>query len=99
MFYEQALGLPVVEHNDFACVLDANGTMLRITAVSEVSRAGYTILGWRVTDISAAIRDLFAKGVVSCAMTAWIKTRMVSGPLLGARRSPGSPIPTEISCR
>ena len=64
MFYEQALGLPVAEYNDFACVLDANGTMLRITAVPEVSRASYTVLGWRVTDISATIRDLIAKGVV-----------------------------------
>jgi hypothetical protein len=34
-FYEQVLGLPVAEHNDFACVLDANGTMLRITAVTQ----------------------------------------------------------------
>ena len=64
MFYEQALGLPVAEYNDFPCVLDANGTMLRITAVPEVSRASYTVLGWRVTDISATIRDLIAKGVV-----------------------------------
>lgn len=63
MFYEQTLGLPVVEHNDFACVLDANGTMLRITAVPEVSRADYTVLGWRVINIAAAIRDLVAKGV------------------------------------
>jgi catechol 2,3-dioxygenase-like lactoylglutathione lyase family enzyme len=64
VFYEEELGLPVVEQNDFACVLDANGTMLRITAVPEVSRAGYTVLGWRVTDIAAAIRDLTARGVV-----------------------------------
>ena len=63
-FYEQALGLPVVEQNDFACVIDANGTMLRITAVPEVSRPGYTVLGWRVTDISATVRGLAAKGVV-----------------------------------
>ncbi len=63
-FYEQALGLPVVEQNHFACVIDANGTMLRITAVPEVSRPGYTILGWRVTDISATVRGLAAKGVV-----------------------------------
>jgi catechol-2,3-dioxygenase len=35
-FYERVLGLPVAEHNDFACVLDANGTMLRITATPEV---------------------------------------------------------------
>jgi catechol 2,3-dioxygenase-like lactoylglutathione lyase family enzyme len=64
VFYEEALGLSVVEQNDFACVLDANGTMLRITAVPEVARAGYTVLGWRVTDIAAAIRDLTARGVV-----------------------------------
>jgi catechol 2,3-dioxygenase-like lactoylglutathione lyase family enzyme len=63
-FYEQVLGLPVAEHNDFACVLDANGTMLRITAAPEVRQAGYTVLGWRVTDITAAIRGLAARGVV-----------------------------------
>ena len=64
VFYEQILGLPVAEHNDFACVLDANGTMLRITAVPEVLRAGYTVLGWRVTDIVGTVRGLIAKGVV-----------------------------------
>ncbi len=56
--------LPMAEYSDFACVLDANGTMLRITAVPEVSRAGYPVLGWMVADISATIRDLIAKGVV-----------------------------------
>jgi len=63
-FYEQALGLTVTGHTDFACVFDANGTMLRVTAVPEVSSAGYTVLGWRVTDIAAAVRELMAKGVV-----------------------------------
>ena len=64
MFYEQALGLPLAECNDFAYVFDANGTMLRITAVPEVSRAGYTVLGSKVTDIAVTIEDLIAKGVV-----------------------------------
>jgi catechol 2,3-dioxygenase-like lactoylglutathione lyase family enzyme len=63
VFYEQTLGLPVAGHNEFACVLDANGVMLRITAVPEVSRASYTVLGWRVADIVAAVRSLTAKGV------------------------------------
>ena len=63
-FYEQALGLPLVGQNDIACVFDANGTMLRVTAVPEVPRAGYTVLGWRVADIAAAARDLAARGVV-----------------------------------
>ena len=62
-FYEGVLGLPVVEQNDFACVLDADGTMLRVTAVPKVHPAGYTVLGWRVTDIEAAVTGLTARGV------------------------------------
>jgi catechol 2,3-dioxygenase-like lactoylglutathione lyase family enzyme len=63
-FYEDVLGLPVTERNNFACVVDAHGTMLRITAVPEVARAGYTVLGWRVGDITATVRGLADRGVV-----------------------------------
>ena len=62
-FYEGVLGLAVVEQDDFACVFDANGTMLRVTAVREVSPAGYTVLGWRVADIEAVVAGLSARGV------------------------------------
>jgi len=62
-FYEHTLGLRFVEQSDFACVFDANGTMLRITAVSEVAHPGYTVLGWRVPDIEAAVQALTLKGV------------------------------------
>ena len=64
LFYEQVLGLPLAGQNDFACVFSAKGTMLRVTAVPEVARGGYTVLGWRVDDIAAAVRDLSARGVV-----------------------------------
>ena len=50
-FYESALGLRVVEEYPFACVFDANGTMLRVTAVAEVAQPGYRVLGWRVESI------------------------------------------------
>jgi catechol 2,3-dioxygenase-like lactoylglutathione lyase family enzyme len=63
-FYEQTLGLRVTGENDFACVFDAHGTMLRVTAVPAVVPAAYTVLGWRVTGIEAAARDLAARGVV-----------------------------------
>jgi catechol 2,3-dioxygenase-like lactoylglutathione lyase family enzyme len=63
VFYEETLGLPVLEHSDFAVVLDANGTMLRVTAVGQVAHAGYTVLGWRVPDIAASVRALAAQGV------------------------------------
>jgi catechol 2,3-dioxygenase-like lactoylglutathione lyase family enzyme len=63
VFYEQTLGLLVLEHTDFAVVLDANGTRLRVTAVGQVAHAGYTVLGWRVPDIAASVRALAAQGV------------------------------------
>ena len=63
-FYGQTLGLRLTGQSDFACVFDAHGTMLRVTAVAKVERAPYTVLGWRVTDIQATARDLAARGVV-----------------------------------
>jgi catechol 2,3-dioxygenase-like lactoylglutathione lyase family enzyme len=63
-FYTRTLGLTVIEETSFACVLDAHGTMLRITAVPAVSAAGYTVLGWRVSDIAAVVGGLTDHGVV-----------------------------------
>jgi catechol 2,3-dioxygenase-like lactoylglutathione lyase family enzyme len=62
-FYEGTLGLPVVEEDPYALALDASGTMLRVTAVPELTPPGYTVCGWRVDDIGAAIRELGEKGV------------------------------------
>jgi catechol 2,3-dioxygenase-like lactoylglutathione lyase family enzyme len=63
-FYDGVLGLAVTERTDFACVFDSGGTMLRVTAVPAVAQPGYTVLGWRVTGITAVVRELVAKGVV-----------------------------------
>jgi catechol 2,3-dioxygenase-like lactoylglutathione lyase family enzyme len=62
-FYGQTLGLPIIEESPFALVADANGTMLRLTAVEQPAAAPYTILGWNVADIVAAIDQLTARGV------------------------------------
>jgi predicted enzyme related to lactoylglutathione lyase len=63
-FYEDVLGLSVEDENPYACVLNANGTMLRLTAVAEVAHPGYTVLGWRATDISVTVTGLQSLGVV-----------------------------------
>jgi catechol 2,3-dioxygenase-like lactoylglutathione lyase family enzyme len=62
-FYESVLGLHLVEQTPYACVFDADGTMLRITAVPDVSRPGYTVLGWRVADIGKVTAELGRRGV------------------------------------
>jgi catechol 2,3-dioxygenase-like lactoylglutathione lyase family enzyme len=62
-FYQRRLGLTLVEENEYASVFDANGTMLRVTAVPALTPAGHTVLGWRVADIAASIGALTANGV------------------------------------
>jgi catechol 2,3-dioxygenase-like lactoylglutathione lyase family enzyme len=64
VFYEQVLGLPLVSQDDFACVFDANGTMLRLTAVPGLTPAGYTVLGWKVIDIEVIVQGLSGNGVM-----------------------------------
>ncbi len=62
-FYEGVLGLPVVDENAYACVFDAHGTMLRVTAVGQVARPGYTVLGWSVIDIAETVTELESRGL------------------------------------
>jgi catechol 2,3-dioxygenase-like lactoylglutathione lyase family enzyme len=63
-FYEGVLGLRVVHDDSFACVVDGNGTQIRITAVDERAGAEYTVLGWAVDDLDATIDELEDRGVV-----------------------------------
>jgi catechol 2,3-dioxygenase-like lactoylglutathione lyase family enzyme len=62
-FYEGVLGLRLVDDEEFALVFDANGTMLRIQKVQELTPHPFTSLGWQVEDIAAKMRELTAKGV------------------------------------
>jgi catechol 2,3-dioxygenase-like lactoylglutathione lyase family enzyme len=64
VFYEKTLGLRVAEESPYACVFDANGTMLRLTPVRKLSRVRYTVLGWGVDDIASTVAALTAAGVV-----------------------------------
>jgi catechol 2,3-dioxygenase-like lactoylglutathione lyase family enzyme len=62
-FYVEVLGLTVRERTPYALVLDGGGTELRVTVVPERPPTPYTVLGWEVADIGAAVRDLVGKGV------------------------------------
>jgi catechol 2,3-dioxygenase-like lactoylglutathione lyase family enzyme len=62
-FYESTLGLAVREESPYALVLDAAGTMLRLTPVSELRVQPFTIAGWQVPDVGSVIDDLSALGV------------------------------------
>ena len=63
-FYRDTLGLPLVSDElPFALVFEANGTMLRVTVVQQLTPAAYTILGWKVPDIAVAAMALTQAGV------------------------------------
>lgn len=63
-FYGETLGLPVVSEDPFAIVFNANGIMIRVTPVRDIAIGGYTVLGWEVADMEAAVAGLVARGVV-----------------------------------
>lgn len=62
-FYSNVLGLRFVSEDQFAVVFDLNGIMLRVAHVPDMVAAKYTVLGWEVPDIRAAVDDLRKAGV------------------------------------
>lgn len=62
-FYVDVLGLRVISEDPFALVLDANGTMLRVTTVQNFKPQQFTILGWDVTNIEDTVSQLNQRGV------------------------------------
>ena len=62
-FYGEVLGLRLVSDEPFAMVFDSAGVQLRVQKVTSVTPAPYTVLGWSVTDIDAAMERLRAGGV------------------------------------
>lgn len=62
-FYVDRLGLAVRERTPFALVLDGGGSQLRLTLVDRKEPAPYTVLGWSVGDLDAAVEELRGRGV------------------------------------
>lgn len=72
-FYTHTLGLPLLsDEQPLALVFDAHGTMLRVVILAELSPAPYTVVGWSVKDIDAAVLELRNKGV-TCERYPWLK--------------------------
>jgi catechol 2,3-dioxygenase-like lactoylglutathione lyase family enzyme len=62
-FYEGTLGLKFVSQDDFAIVMEGNGTKIRMAKVPSLQPAHYTVLGWEVTAIEKMVEDLESRGV------------------------------------
>ena len=62
-FYRDTLGLRLLGEDQYALIFDANGTTLRLTPVPTWTPPQFTVLGWEVEDIVAAVNDLRSAGV------------------------------------
>lgn len=62
-FFAKKLGLRFVAQDRLACVFESNGTLIRVVKVGSFVAAGFTILGWKVTEIEKSVRRLEARGI------------------------------------
>lgn len=63
LFYGSVLGLTLRDERPFALVAESATGTVRITQVEDVRAAPYTVLGWTVPDLDAAVDELAARGV------------------------------------
>jgi catechol 2,3-dioxygenase-like lactoylglutathione lyase family enzyme len=62
-FYEGKLGFQFVGDDQFALVVKAGDTMIRVAKTKDFTPAPYTVMGWEVADVEAVVRWLNARGV------------------------------------
>ena len=62
-YYEEVLGLRLVRDEPAAIVFDARGTTVRIQKLDAFDLQTFTVLGWQVPDIDAAIEELAKRNV------------------------------------
>jgi catechol 2,3-dioxygenase-like lactoylglutathione lyase family enzyme len=62
-FYEQCLGLQLLEESPFALVFVSGNTTVRVQKVQALATPPYTSLGWEVKDIASTVLHLTSKGV------------------------------------
>jgi catechol 2,3-dioxygenase-like lactoylglutathione lyase family enzyme len=63
-FYEGKLGFQFVSDDQFALVMQAGDSMIRIAKADNFTPAQYTVMGWEVTEIEAMVKWLNGRGVV-----------------------------------
>jgi catechol 2,3-dioxygenase-like lactoylglutathione lyase family enzyme len=62
-FYVDTLGLTFVSEDLFAVVVRSLTNQIRIVKVESFTPQPFTVVGWAVGDVRAAVRDLARRGV------------------------------------
>jgi catechol 2,3-dioxygenase-like lactoylglutathione lyase family enzyme len=82
-FYEGKLGFEFVSDDQFALVMRAGETTIRIAKAQDFTPARYTVLGWEVQNIEAMVCWLQGRGV------AFEKYPFIQDQELGIWSAPG----------
>lgn len=62
-FYEGKLGFQFVSDDQFALVVQAGKSTIRIAKAKDFKPAQYTVMGWEVADVEAMVKWLNGRGV------------------------------------
>ena len=62
-FYEGILGLKFLSQDNFAMVMESNGTKIRMAKVPNLEPAPFTVLGWEVSNVGKMVEGLESRGV------------------------------------
>jgi catechol 2,3-dioxygenase-like lactoylglutathione lyase family enzyme len=62
-FYEEKLGFQFVGDDEFALVMRAGESMIRIAKAGTFTPAPYTVMGWEVADIETMVKWLDGRGI------------------------------------
>lgn len=62
-FYQDVLGLPMIDDAGHAFIFRAHNTELLLTKVKKFEATNYTVFGWKVNDINEIIKTLTDAGV------------------------------------
>ncbi len=81
-FYEGKLGFQFVSDDQYALVMRADRTIIRIGKGQDFTPAPYTVLGWEVQDIEAVVTWLKERGVT------FEKYPFIQDPELGVWTAP-----------
>ncbi len=62
-FYRDTLGLRIKFEDAYAVIFDIGGIDLRVSTVPDFTPHEHTVIGFRVPDVAAAVKELREKGV------------------------------------
>jgi catechol 2,3-dioxygenase-like lactoylglutathione lyase family enzyme len=63
-FYRDTLGLTLTSEDALAAVFDVGGTAVSLSTVADFTPHEHTILGFKVSDVEAAVLGLRERGIV-----------------------------------